>query len=683
MQRVDDAGGFGGTWYWNRYPELMCDIKSYIYATSTGYMPRHRYAHGTPSASRPGGTTPPVMDGASHGETWAAGKRELAASRGQCSPLPDLTVSAGGMSTSIAYNPACETSPARFEIDGPLAAIVHDVLRSHAEIPPGHDLSSIISSLSDQLVQCGSEAARLQDEMTGLSAHRARFHAGFPPGHDDSSIISSLPATPGQCDSSAARLQDEVTELAAHRARLQRDYDVYCSLWAPVRRLPSEILEEIFAYPDITRVYPSDFANYLKDLAQASLRTLSQVCARWRAIVMGTPALWSTITVNHSLWKLDVAQVATDLLYFSLERSGDVPLTLHIRGTMMTMRYHETPLDMLAQHSTRWRTISLDCSLPTLQHLLSITDTLPLLENFSFNNVRDGSNLIVPRGTTLLDAVTVPRLRTLVIPGGSLSHFSTVHLNQLHRLQLNKVWSREVATVISAMSRLSTVNYFRLEIDLWSESQPLQLGVADTESDVGDLTIRLTGKFDRLQSEEVLEAIFNALTLPNLRELDLESGKYKHFPLAWPHPQFLALCARSAFDTHLHSLCLYDVTITEPQLLQCLIALPVLEHLAISDHKRFRSRGVDLKLITDSLLRALTRTSEVPALVPLLESLSLRSRNRFTDTVFLDLVVSRVDHDRVFTCAVEIVFDLNPAVRAQLQQLQVRGDLKLMLDEIE
>src|ERR1700761_9225699 len=160
------------------------------------------------------------------------------------------------MSMSIAYSPACNTNPAGFEIDGPLAATVHDVLRSHAEFPPGHDPSSIISSLSDQLVQC---------------------------------------------DSSAARLQDEVAKLAAHRARLQRDYDVYCSLSAPVRRLPSEILEEIFAYPDITRVYPSYFANYLKDLAQASLRTLSQVCARWRAIVMGTPALWSTITVNHSL----------------------------------------------------------------------------------------------------------------------------------------------------------------------------------------------------------------------------------------------------------------------------------------------------------------------------------------------------------------------------------------------
>ena len=24
---IDPAGGFGGTWYWNRYPGLMCDIE--------------------------------------------------------------------------------------------------------------------------------------------------------------------------------------------------------------------------------------------------------------------------------------------------------------------------------------------------------------------------------------------------------------------------------------------------------------------------------------------------------------------------------------------------------------------------------------------------------------------------------------------------------------------------------
>ncbi len=49
LRIIDTAGGFGGTWYWNRYPGLMCDIESYSYLPlleETGYIPRHRYAYG-------------------------------------------------------------------------------------------------------------------------------------------------------------------------------------------------------------------------------------------------------------------------------------------------------------------------------------------------------------------------------------------------------------------------------------------------------------------------------------------------------------------------------------------------------------------------------------------------------------------------------------------------------------
>ena len=49
IRLIDIAGGFGGTWYWNRYPGLMCDVESYMYMPlleETGYMPKHKYAYG-------------------------------------------------------------------------------------------------------------------------------------------------------------------------------------------------------------------------------------------------------------------------------------------------------------------------------------------------------------------------------------------------------------------------------------------------------------------------------------------------------------------------------------------------------------------------------------------------------------------------------------------------------------
>ncbi len=46
---IDKAGGIGGTWYWNRYPGVMCDVESYIYMPmleELDYVPTTRYAFG-------------------------------------------------------------------------------------------------------------------------------------------------------------------------------------------------------------------------------------------------------------------------------------------------------------------------------------------------------------------------------------------------------------------------------------------------------------------------------------------------------------------------------------------------------------------------------------------------------------------------------------------------------------
>src|SRR5436305_15107060 len=46
---IDKAGGIGGTWYWNRYPGVMCDVQSYVYMPmleELNYVPRTRYAFG-------------------------------------------------------------------------------------------------------------------------------------------------------------------------------------------------------------------------------------------------------------------------------------------------------------------------------------------------------------------------------------------------------------------------------------------------------------------------------------------------------------------------------------------------------------------------------------------------------------------------------------------------------------
>ncbi|KAI1259301.1 FAD/NAD(P)-binding domain-containing protein [Xylariaceae sp. FL1019] len=49
IRLVETAGGVGGTWYWNRYPGLHCDVEAYIYLPlleEMGFMPSHKYSSG-------------------------------------------------------------------------------------------------------------------------------------------------------------------------------------------------------------------------------------------------------------------------------------------------------------------------------------------------------------------------------------------------------------------------------------------------------------------------------------------------------------------------------------------------------------------------------------------------------------------------------------------------------------
>ncbi|MFD8069073.1 flavin-containing monooxygenase [Streptomyces parvulus] len=46
---VEKGGDFGGTWYWNRYPGIHCDVESHVYLPlldETGYVPEWKYAPG-------------------------------------------------------------------------------------------------------------------------------------------------------------------------------------------------------------------------------------------------------------------------------------------------------------------------------------------------------------------------------------------------------------------------------------------------------------------------------------------------------------------------------------------------------------------------------------------------------------------------------------------------------------
>lgn len=463
---------------------------------------------------------------------------------------------------------------------------------------------------------------------------------------------------------------------------------VHCQgLATPIRRLPVEIIAEIFGLSTAVseldyighRTYP---AIALDRLAHLSLLKVSQVCARWHSIAMGTPSLWTKIHLDTALWRLPITtSKAMGFLQSALARSGRCPLTVLVTNAA-DWPSHGPALKLLARHSTRWRAATFRCRLSDLRHLSSIKGNLPILETL----------VIVPSNTgseTVTLFKVAPRLRDLAIAGALRPHVSTPPLAQVSKVRCLDLASTDIAAAVSTMSHLSGANNFSLQfyLDDGTSNQPhnLDLAIRHTSSNVGHLAIGLLGEFFRNQCKQALGSIFAGLTLPRLEGLTFDSEKYPCFPLVWPQSQFLALCQRSAFHGHLQSLCLYHVHITEGQLLYCLPFLPALTTLAIADHERIRGRGVNLELITDTLLVALTKTSNARCLIPRLDTLSLRSRLQFDDSVYLDFVLSRLQPERKFTSALGILphwtegREIDNAVVTRLREMVVQGDLTLSL----
>ncbi|KAJ7451325.1 hypothetical protein FB451DRAFT_1284199 [Mycena latifolia] len=487
-----------------------------------------------------------------------------------------------------------------------------------------------------------------------------RSHRQLPPDQL-SSITGSLSARLACYDDEIAKLEAQLTKLVAERATLRAQYDDCRGLCAPIRRLPTEILGEIFALT----VASTPTCSLLDRLAQMPLLILSRVCARWHAIIMDTPAFWGTIHLHGGLWLSPKwTQTVMRLLQSALDRGRDVPLTVSFTNASLTPP-HVPALDLLARHSERWRVAKFGCPFKDMHHFAGIEGRLPLLEMLELNTYGEHDSAPVEffRGA--------PRLRKIAFARGLGTNVATPALDQLHLLGYKQLTSRHLAMAVSGMANLSQAHAFQLEfsLDEWRSNRAhvLQLGIPPTSSDISRLSIDVSGGFHRPHAEQALAGIVASLTLPHLQTLEFRAGES---PLPWPHAQFLDLAERSSFSSHLKVLCLSDVDIDETQLLECLRPLHALERLELADHQR-----ADKALISNTLLRALTWTPDpTQYLAPRLRVLRLRSRLQFSDSVYLDLILSRIAPGRIAHSPFRSEIlplprarALDPAVRAQLQ----------------
>ncbi|KAJ7159210.1 hypothetical protein C8R43DRAFT_994173 [Mycena crocata] len=454
-------------------------------------------------------------------------------------------------------------------------------------------------------------------------------------------------------------------------------YDDYQGRLAPIRRLPAEVLVEVFS---ICRQFELEAREYAlqyfstvhkmhKYLARSSLLKLARVCVWWHRIVMGTPIFWKSIDLTRDMAGSIRFDYALGLIERGLQRSGKSVIDVAVYG--------QPASELVALHSERWRTAKLQFLSLDLPRLSVVRGRLSLLETLELTSYS------YSRSAPVDFFATAPNLRSLTISASLVFKVAVPPLSQLRFLALTKVYSRQIAPCVSSVAQLSPLARFRLQVILadWciAPKRAHALEIRPVVSHIVGLTMDITEAFKRLHCFYVHGAIFASLTLPNLRELSMKLGDYPNYSLPWPHAPFLRLSARSAFDEHLTSLELYHTLISVTQLLEVLDTLPSLERLAIGDH--VNTRGVPLQLITGTLLERLTLRGDAPCLVPRLHYFRCRSLLRCSSRVYSRFLQSRAEigSGRPFEHALRWMDgwrrDLDPAILAEIQELRLQEKL--------
>ncbi|KAJ7636359.1 hypothetical protein FB45DRAFT_445929 [Roridomyces roridus] len=514
--------------------------------------------------------------------------------------------------------------------------------------------------------------ASLDDSQRAYVADLIRAHYVVPPDRLIP-LLSSLSSELAQSDTQISALRERLDSALSHRAKLQRLYDGCHAVSAPVRRLPAEILGEIFGW-------------YIDDADHCTLDScrfrLAWICARWRTIVLETAALWSKIYVNLADSSGTIPRLGSALDY---GRNGPLALVVHADSRPPS----SSVVNLLANHSPRWRHLAYYGPTLHLEQFAGVTGNLPILEKLTLHDWGFDSDADV----SVLQ--TAPCLRSITTRVGS--RVSLPPLEQLAFLKLDTVDWSGLAMELPRATALSEDSCFDLQfyLDDLGLSGTVHLNLSPTTLRVSRLRLEVDGEFRRNHCQQAFSQIFDSLTLPNLRALELSSTEFIRFPLIWPHARAITLFNRSALSTHLRVLNIADVNISEAQLRECLAALPYLEQLAIADHIRVRGRGSNVILVTDSLLRALacpgpnpsSQSSSGEVLVPSLDTFRIRSRMQFRTNVYIEFLLSRTPacEGKPFTVEIERHPEdpdarMDAVLYAELRRLQ--AEKRVVLDGV-
>ncbi|KAF7374703.1 hypothetical protein MSAN_00355400 [Mycena sanguinolenta] len=352
-------------------------------------------------------------------------------------------------------------------------------------------IREIINSKELQMDQLEGEVAEARAALNALIGRRAEV------------VMESGPSSNAldEFDFDIDGARSVLNGLLTERDQIHEALEAHRALLSPIRRIPPEVLGEIFVH-----CLPRD--SFIQAAVDRCPLLLTQISSNWRSVALATPSLWTSI---EKRW---------------IARSGSCPLSFSIEESI-TKDYHKegmttsaTVLDLYAPHYHRWRAIRLqyqDWRIDT--GFLKLPCDVPPQTLESLHLARDFWQTAEYNQLSLM--LSAPRLQNCTWV--SNTDLGTFHapFPQLTTLLLERpLVAEDFMHILCEGAKIQLCQFFVLASAASNLTPPTSLFVLRHNLRSLDLTADLFGP------------LFSQLELPSLTHISL-----RRFDVIGPHPR--------------------------------------------------------------------------------------------------------------------------------------------------
>ena len=440
-----------------------------------------------------------------------------------------------------------------------------------------------------------------------------------------------------------ARLQGMIVSLENEKWNIKRQVHLTKSLLAPIRKLPPEILCQIFIEHGV--------ANLIRPESSAvpGLK-LASVCSYWRSVAFHTTELWSNINVGREEegeWRPFHVSLVKTLL--ELSRTSLLSITLDFREDILDPRHDpsltRTPpscLPLLCEHADRWQSLAGEC------YRTNILDALSPVEGRLHN--LDTFRLRCPFECCSSILKGASKLHTMTTSGSNIwTKQTSIPWNQIVHSEIRFLRFPEILRSLAKMPDLRTLFIHRFPFPHFA-TEDLSRNYNYEQIHHSNLTvldIALWKPVDVLH----MTKLFELLDLTGLKSLSITSifrdqswqlGCFHEDVAHWSAQQLPSFLLRSSTIT---TFTLQRIWVSTNDLILILQRMPFLSSFLMSDPNLDNSKESLPSMLNDDFLLSISGHGyqDRPPFLTRLTSLSLDwlVHDSFSTRVFVDVILSR------------------------------------------